>query len=186
MSRATRWDAETKALLTGLDNRHLPFIAAEPRRDPGTRDVVMACRRTGSSTIARACSRTPKTYRPTICSRSLGKHPGNRLTSEPRSGAARSVSARSEAVPRPNFAQSSDSCILTTVAAQLSLGGNGGEPSLFFCPMADEVLKRMKARVAQCRRLAEATTDARAAKILRQMADEGEADIKRIELAQEG
>jgi hypothetical protein len=52
--------------------------------------------------------------------------------------------------------------------------------------MADDVLKRMKARVAQCRRLADATTDARAAKILRQMADEGEADVKRIELAQEG
>jgi 3-deoxy-D-arabino-heptulosonate 7-phosphate (DAHP) synthase class II len=52
--------------------------------------------------------------------------------------------------------------------------------------MADDVVKRMKARVAQCRRLADATTDERAANILRQMADEGEADIKRIELAPEG
>lgn len=52
-------------------------------------------------------------------------------------------------------------------------------------PMADDVLKRMKARVAQCRRLAEATTDQRAAKILRQMADEGEADIKKMQSAQD-
>lgn len=75
---------------------------------------------------------------------------------------------------------------MTTVIGQTSLPGNGHEPSLFFGLMADDVLKRMKARVAQCRRLADATTDERAAKILRQMADEGEADIKRIELAQEG
>ncbi len=47
--------------------------------------------------------------------------------------------------------------------------------------MADNVLKRRKARVAQCRRLAASTTDQRAANILRQMADEGEADIKRLE-----
>jgi hypothetical protein len=52
--------------------------------------------------------------------------------------------------------------------------------------MAEDVLQRMKARVAQCRRLADSTTDERAAKILRHMADEGEADIRRIELAQEG
>lgn len=52
--------------------------------------------------------------------------------------------------------------------------------------MGDEMLKRMKARVAQCRRLADATTDERAAKILRQMADEGEADIRKMELAQQG
>lgn len=52
-----------------------------------------------------------------------------------------------------------------------------------FCSMADDVLKRMKARVAQCRRLAAATTDERAAKILGQMADEVEADIRRLEVA---
>ena len=39
----------------------------------------------------------------------------------------------------------------------------------------------MRARVAQCRRLAGSITDARAAAILRQMADEGDADIARIE-----
>jgi len=52
--------------------------------------------------------------------------------------------------------------------------------------MADDVVKRMKARVAQCRRLAGTITDPRAAQILRQMAEEGEADIKRLEAAERG
>jgi hypothetical protein len=47
--------------------------------------------------------------------------------------------------------------------------------------MADTVIAKMRARVAQCRRLAATITDTRAAAILRQMADEGEADIKRLE-----
>jgi hypothetical protein len=44
----------------------------------------------------------------------------------------------------------------------------------------DELIAKMRARVAQCRRLAEATTDPRTANILRGMADEGDADIKRL------
>jgi hypothetical protein len=44
-----------------------------------------------------------------------------------------------------------------------------------------KALANMRARVAQCRRLADSITDARAAAILRQMADEGDADIARIE-----
>jgi hypothetical protein len=47
--------------------------------------------------------------------------------------------------------------------------------------MKDDVLSRMRSRVAQCRRLAEQITDLRAATILRQMAEEGEGDIKRLE-----
>jgi hypothetical protein len=47
--------------------------------------------------------------------------------------------------------------------------------------MSDEILRKMRARVEMCRRLAKTITDPRAAKILRQMADEGEADIKRLE-----
>jgi len=47
--------------------------------------------------------------------------------------------------------------------------------------MDDATLANMRARVAQCRRLAETITDTRAAAILRQMADEGEADIARAE-----
>jgi|GraSoiStandDraft_4_1057263.scaffolds.fasta_scaffold00008_154 hypothetical protein len=43
-----------------------------------------------------------------------------------------------------------------------------------------EIVAKMRARVAQCRRLAAATTDPRAASILRAMAEEGEADIRRI------
>ena len=41
-------------------------------------------------------------------------------------------------------------------------------------------LHRMAERVAQCRRLAEATTDERTRIILLQMADEGEQDMKKL------
>ena len=47
--------------------------------------------------------------------------------------------------------------------------------------MDEKALANMRARVAQCRRLANSITDARAAAILRQMADEGDADIARLE-----
>lgn len=43
-----------------------------------------------------------------------------------------------------------------------------------------ELLAKMRGRVAQCRRLAQSTTDPRTASILNTMADEGEADIKRL------
>lgn len=64
--------------------------------------------------------------------------------------------------------------------------GTDASQACFSDWMADDVLKRMKARVAQCRRLAAATTDERAATILRQMADEVEADIRRLEVTEEG
>jgi hypothetical protein len=44
----------------------------------------------------------------------------------------------------------------------------------------EELVAKMRARVAQCRRLAHGTTDARTANILHAMADEGEADIERL------
>lgn len=47
--------------------------------------------------------------------------------------------------------------------------------------MDQEIIANMRARVAKCRSLANATTDPRTAKILNQMADEGEADIRRLE-----
>ena len=47
--------------------------------------------------------------------------------------------------------------------------------------MDDATLANMRARVAQCRRLADTITDAKAAAILRQMADDGDADIARAE-----
>jgi hypothetical protein len=43
-----------------------------------------------------------------------------------------------------------------------------------------EIIAKMRACIAQCRRLAAATTDARTATVLRGMADEGEADVKRM------
>ena len=51
--------------------------------------------------------------------------------------------------------------------------------------MSEEVIAKMRARVEQCRRLARATNDSRVAEILRQMADEGEADIEKLKAQQE-
>lgn len=52
------------------------------------------------------------------------------------------------------------------------------EPS---CGMDERTIANMRSRVARCRQLADSTTDPRTAAILRQMADEGEADIRRVE-----
>lgn len=41
-------------------------------------------------------------------------------------------------------------------------------------------IRRMAARIERCRRLAATTTDERTASILRQMADEGEQDMRRL------
>jgi hypothetical protein len=43
-----------------------------------------------------------------------------------------------------------------------------------------EVIRKIRGRVEQCRRLAKSTTDERTALVLIQMADEGEADINRM------
>jgi len=43
-----------------------------------------------------------------------------------------------------------------------------------------ELVEKMRARVALCPRLAKGTTDHRTAKTLHAMADESEADIKRL------
>lgn len=51
--------------------------------------------------------------------------------------------------------------------------------------MNDEVITKMRARVEQCRRLARTTNDAHVAQVLRQMADEGEADIAKLEMEQQ-
>jgi predicted DNA-binding protein (UPF0278 family) len=48
----------------------------------------------------------------------------------------------------------------------------------------EELISHMRARVEQCRRLAEMITDERAAAILRQMAEEAEADLRRLEAGQ--
>ena len=47
--------------------------------------------------------------------------------------------------------------------------------------MSDDPLDRMRERVAMCRRLASATTDRAMAKALREMADQGEIDLKKLE-----
>lgn len=47
--------------------------------------------------------------------------------------------------------------------------------------MSAELIAKMRGRIDQCRRLAKSTTDARAAEILRQMADEGEADLRKLQ-----
>jgi hypothetical protein len=43
-----------------------------------------------------------------------------------------------------------------------------------------ELIAKMRARIAQCRRLAASTTDSRTAAVLRGMAEEGEADVRRL------
>lgn len=43
-----------------------------------------------------------------------------------------------------------------------------------------ELIAKMRGRVEMCRRLAKATTDRAVAKTLSDMADEGEADIRRL------
>jgi hypothetical protein len=48
----------------------------------------------------------------------------------------------------------------------------------------EELIKKMRGRVDMCRRLAAATTDAKTASILRQMADDGERDIRQLEAEQ--
>ena len=47
--------------------------------------------------------------------------------------------------------------------------------------MPTDPIENMRARVAQCRRLADAINHPEASATLRQMAEEGEADIKRLE-----
>ena len=52
---------------------------------------------------------------------------------------------------------------------------------LLACRMKQaDLIQKMRGRVEQCRRLARSTTDDHTAKVLNQMADEGEADIKRL------
>lgn len=46
--------------------------------------------------------------------------------------------------------------------------------------MNEDAIWNMRARIERCRRLAGETTDDRAAKILRDMANEGEADLARM------
>lgn len=52
--------------------------------------------------------------------------------------------------------------------------------------MGKELIAHMRERVDKCRRLAEMITDERAANILRQMAEDGEADIRRIQADRPG
>jgi hypothetical protein len=47
--------------------------------------------------------------------------------------------------------------------------------------MSEDVQANIRRRVAQCCRLAEPVTDEKTRAILRQMADEGEADIRRLQ-----
>lgn len=52
--------------------------------------------------------------------------------------------------------------------------------------MSDDLIQKMWGRVNQCRRLAASTTDEKTARILLQMADEGEADVRRLIAEQNG
>ena len=52
--------------------------------------------------------------------------------------------------------------------------------------MHDELIANIRSRVERCRYLAGMINDQQAAEILRQMAAEGEADIKRLEAERDG
>jgi hypothetical protein len=45
----------------------------------------------------------------------------------------------------------------------------------------DELMTKMRGRIEMCRRLAQSTTDKQAADVLRQMADDGERDLRQLE-----
>jgi hypothetical protein len=47
--------------------------------------------------------------------------------------------------------------------------------------MSAELIAKMKARIEQCRRLAQTITDPRSRKILLDMAEQGEADMKQFQ-----
>ena len=51
--------------------------------------------------------------------------------------------------------------------------------------MDAQIVAKMRARIEQCRRLADTITDPRAARILLQMAEEGEADLARMQADEE-
>jgi len=51
--------------------------------------------------------------------------------------------------------------------------------------MNEQMIASVRSRIERCRRLAADTTDDRAAKILRDMANEGEADLARMLAEQE-
>jgi len=53
-------------------------------------------------------------------------------------------------------------------------------PRICTCMENAELIRKMRGRVEQCRRLARSTTDEHTCTILLQMADEGEADIQRL------
>ena len=47
--------------------------------------------------------------------------------------------------------------------------------------MDAQIVAKMRARIEQCRRVADTITDPRAARILLQMAEEGEADLAKMQ-----
>ena len=62
------------------------------------------------------------------------------------------------------------------------IGGTLAVSAGFGPRMDEEIIKTLRARVAKCRRLAWQTLDDEVAKMLLQIADEGEAEMKQLEL----
>lgn len=52
--------------------------------------------------------------------------------------------------------------------------------------MSEDVIANIRARIDKCRKLADMITDERTAAVLRQMAEDGEADIRRLRAGQDG
>lgn len=71
--------------------------------------------------------------------------------------------------------------VRTTANRDIEPGDLSGSCRAALGPAMDEqTISNMRARVAKCRALAKATSDERTRKTLLQMADEGDADIKRL------
>ena len=52
--------------------------------------------------------------------------------------------------------------------------------------MDEDIVANIRARVERCRRLAASTTDRQTAAVLQQMAEEGEADLRRMSADDDG
>jgi len=52
--------------------------------------------------------------------------------------------------------------------------------------MSDELIRNVRARIEQCRRLAKYVNDPRTTEALLRMADEGEADLKKVQAEEAG
>lgn len=74
---------------------------------------------------------------------------------------------------------------ITANAELIRVNSVKGQACAYRSRVSEDVIANIRARVDKCRKLADMITDERAAAILRQMAEDGETDIKRLQAEQE-